>query len=195
MQHGELLGDVQRTSFILIADRETALRDCLSFFCQLQEQPALPRWILHRLGTTEQTLERLVAGDRKYILYIQYDREEIPSLCTASRKTPEQLHNALWERKIPAILTSGTLMAGGNFDRTIQRLELFPKGQIKEYTADFVEKKVKKNRGEVRQYYIANNHPAIIPRDIFQQVQLEIARRSSKSCLIKGRKIARLLSC
>uniref|UniRef100_UPI00402571D2 recombinase family protein n=1 Tax=Candidatus Fimivicinus sp. TaxID=3056640 RepID=UPI00402571D2 len=34
--------------------------------------------------------------------------------------------------------------------------------------------------GEVKQYYITDNHPAIIPRDIFQEVQLEIARRSSK---------------
>lgn len=50
----------------------------------------------------------------------------------------------------------------------------------KTYTADFLEKKVKKNRGEVKQYYITDNHPAIIPRDIFQEVQLEIARRSSK---------------
>lgn len=50
----------------------------------------------------------------------------------------------------------------------------------KTYTADFLEKKIKKNRGEVKQYYITDNHPAIIPRDIFQEVQLEIARCSSK---------------
>ena len=135
LQHGELLREAQCTSFILTADRETALRDCLSFLCQLQEQLTLPRWILHRLGTTQQTLERFVTGDRKYILYIQYDHEGMPSLCTASRKTSEQLHRALWERKIPAILTSGTLMAGGSFDRTIQQLGLFQKGQIKEYVA------------------------------------------------------------
>ena len=51
----------------------------------------------------------------------------------------------------------------------------------KTYTADFLEKKVRKNRGEVTQYYITDHHPAIISRDIFQEVQLEIARRSSKS--------------
>lgn len=135
LQHGELLGEAQRTTFILTADRETALRDCISILCQLQEQLTLPRWILHQLGTTEQTLERFITGDRRYILYIQYDREGIPSLCTASRKTPEQLHRALWDRKIPVILTSGTLMAGDSFGRTIQRLGLFPKGQIKEYVA------------------------------------------------------------
>ena len=56
----------------------------------------------------------------------------------------------------------------------------------KTYTADFLEKKVKKNRGEVKQYYITDNHPAIIPRDIFQEVQLEIARRSSKERFLAG---------
>lgn len=50
----------------------------------------------------------------------------------------------------------------------------------KTYTSDFLQKKVKKNRGELAQYYITDNHPAIIPWDIFQEVQLEIARRNSK---------------
>ena len=49
----------------------------------------------------------------------------------------------------------------------------------KKYTADFLTKTVKKNRGEVEQYYVRNNHPAIIPRDVFQAVQLEMARRGS----------------
>lgn len=51
----------------------------------------------------------------------------------------------------------------------------------KTYTADFLTKTVKKNHGEVEQYYVRNNHPAIIPRDIFQAVQLEMARRGSKT--------------
>ena len=50
----------------------------------------------------------------------------------------------------------------------------------KTFTADFLTKKVKKNRGEVTQYYVTDDHPAIIPREIFQQVQLELARRSSR---------------
>ncbi len=51
----------------------------------------------------------------------------------------------------------------------------------KTYTVDFLEKKTRKNRGEVAQYYVTNHHPAIVTREIFQQVQLEIARRSSKA--------------
>lgn len=50
----------------------------------------------------------------------------------------------------------------------------------KTYTADFLTKKIKKNQGEIAQYYITDHHPAIIPRDVFQEVQLELARRSSK---------------
>lgn len=50
----------------------------------------------------------------------------------------------------------------------------------KTYTADFMEGKVKKNNGELPQYYIKDNHPAIIPREMFHQIQEEIARRNSK---------------
>ena len=117
---GELLEEAQRTPFVLTPDREAALRDCLSLLRQLQKQlsPHLPRWITHRLGTTEQILGLFFTGNRQYILTIQYDRDGSPSLCAASRETPEQLRRALWQRHIPAILTSGTLMAGNSFDRT-----------------------------------------------------------------------------
>lgn len=47
----------------------------------------------------------------------------------------------------------------------------------KTYTADFLTKKVKKNCGEVPQYYIENSHPAIIDAETFDLVQKEIERR------------------
>lgn len=47
----------------------------------------------------------------------------------------------------------------------------------KTYTADFLTKKVKKNTGEIPQYYIQNSHPAIIDPDTFELVQNEIRRR------------------
>ena len=50
----------------------------------------------------------------------------------------------------------------------------------KTYTADFLEGKVKKNNGELPQYYIQDNHPAIIPREMFLGIQEELARRRSK---------------
>ena len=50
----------------------------------------------------------------------------------------------------------------------------------KTYTEDFLEGKVKKNNGELPQYYIKDNHPAIIPREMFFEIQEELARRRSK---------------
>ena len=119
MCRGELLEEAQRTPFILTPDREAAIRDCLTLLRQLQRKlaPRLPRWIAYRLGRTEETLNLFFTGDKRYILYIQYDQTGIPSLHAASRETPELLRQAVWHRKIPAILTSGTLMAGDSFER------------------------------------------------------------------------------
>lgn len=50
----------------------------------------------------------------------------------------------------------------------------------KTYITDCISKKVKKNQGERPMYYVENNHPAIIPRDVYDKVQSEMSRRSSK---------------
>ena len=47
----------------------------------------------------------------------------------------------------------------------------------KEYTSDPITKKTKKNRGELPQFFVENTHEAIIPMEIYQAVQDEIARR------------------
>lgn len=137
MCRGELLEEAQRTAFILTPEREAALRDCLSFLRQTKKQlaPHLPRWIIHRLGTTEQILGLFFTGDRRYILYIQYDRAGSPRLCAASREMPEQLNQALWLKNIPAILTSGTLMAGGNFERTQKVMGLSANQRMEDFIA------------------------------------------------------------
>ena len=49
----------------------------------------------------------------------------------------------------------------------------------KNFTVDFLTKKVKKNEGEIPQYYVTGNHEAIIPPATFDLVQAEIERRSS----------------
>ena len=49
----------------------------------------------------------------------------------------------------------------------------------KTYTMDFLTKKKVKNDGYVRKYYIEDNHEAIIPKEIFHQVQEEKLRRAS----------------
>lgn len=48
----------------------------------------------------------------------------------------------------------------------------------KEFTVDFLQKKTKKNEGEVPQYYVEGNHEAIIDPETFDYVQAEMARRT-----------------
>lgn len=48
----------------------------------------------------------------------------------------------------------------------------------KEFTVDFLQKKKKKNEGEVPQYYVEGSHEPIIPPQDFDLVQAEIKRRS-----------------
>lgn len=50
----------------------------------------------------------------------------------------------------------------------------------KTYVTGCISKKVKKNQGERAMYYVENNHPAIISREMFDQVRNEMTRRSSK---------------
>ncbi len=49
----------------------------------------------------------------------------------------------------------------------------------KNFTVDFLTKKVKKNEGEIPQYYVTGNHEAIIPPATFDLVQAEIERRKN----------------
>lgn len=44
------------------------------------------------------------------------------------------------------------------------------------------------NNGIVPQYYVENNHEAIIPREIFMQVQEELVRRSRGHISTSGKK-------
>lgn len=55
----------------------------------------------------------------------------------------------------------------------------------KVYTADFLNKKMKKNNGVLPQYYVENSHPAIIDEETFDLVQAELAKRGGSS---RGRK-------
>lgn len=48
----------------------------------------------------------------------------------------------------------------------------------KVFTVDFLQKKLKKNEGEVPQYYVEGNHEAIIDPQVFDMVQEELKRRN-----------------
>lgn len=137
MCRGELLEDVQRTPFILTAEREAALRDalhCLKNICRSLAL-RLPKWVLNRLEETSNTLNLFYTADRRTILYIQYDRKGAPTLCCSSREIPEKLREALWERNLPVVLTSGTLMAGGSFERAKQMAGLTQNQRVEDFIA------------------------------------------------------------
>lgn len=56
----------------------------------------------------------------------------------------------------------------------------------KSYTVDFLTKKTKINEGEVPQYYVENDHPAIIDPELFDLVQTEIQRRGKENARYSG---------
>ena len=56
----------------------------------------------------------------------------------------------------------------------------------KHFTVDYLTKKVKRNEGEIQQFYVENSHPPIIEPETFDLVQAEIKRRRSKGKMHTG---------
>ena len=81
----------------------------------------------------------------------------------------------------------GFLTAKGNTEWTTGSVESVVqnekyKGVVitnKTYTVDPISKKQKANEGEVPQYIIENNHPAIVDAETFRKAQIEFKRRHS----------------
>jgi hypothetical protein len=48
----------------------------------------------------------------------------------------------------------------------------------KRFTDNYLDHTLVKNTGQIPQYYVENNHPAIIDRDMWEQVQAELERRN-----------------
>lgn len=59
----------------------------------------------------------------------------------------------------------------------------------KTIVVDYLTKKVKKNDGDACQYYISNSHPAIIPADRFDLVQVELERRGRHGSRLSGKNV------
>ncbi len=56
----------------------------------------------------------------------------------------------------------------------------------KTFTTDYLSKKVKKNNGQIPQYYVEESHPAIIAPEIYDAVQAEMERRSRAKSRYSG---------
>ena len=100
---------------------------------------------------------RYLAGCSLGQIKQELEQDNIPTAQKVERWSSAVIHN---------ILTTEKYMGDALLQKT--------------YITDCISKKVKKNMGERPMYYVENNHPAIIPRETFDQVQKEMTRRSSK---------------
>lgn len=130
-------GATERTAFVLTSGIKKALGDCLSLLRRLQSRLPLrvENALSYQLGTTIQLLHLFYTEDRNYVLYLCRDGKGSPVLCAASRRIAGHLRAALWDRKLPVLLTSGTLAAGGNFDRIRDRIGLSGDSRVHLFTA------------------------------------------------------------
>lgn len=104
-------------------------------------------------------------------------------------KTPCMIANILTQEGIPT--PAGKTKWRPSTISSILQNEKYKGSAIlqKEYTLDFLTKKMKKNEGEVPQYYIEHSHEAIVSPEIFEAVQLELKRRKEMGKSYSGNSI------
>lgn len=124
--------------------------------------------------------------------FLGYDKDEDGNLVVNPKEAEvvkriflEYLQGSSCQKIAKGLERDGILTARGNprwHDSTIRKIlenEKYMGDALlqKTYTVDFLQKKRVKNNGIVPQYYVEDSHPAIISKEIFMQVQEEIARR------------------
>ena len=122
--------------FVLTPFRRAALIDCIALLQNAGGLPDVPRYLLNRLGEAESLLRLFLLEVPTRILYIDYDADAQPTFCAASSRVPQLLRSALWNAREPAILTSGTLAAAGDFSHTEQLLGLAAYRPLRHFRAD-----------------------------------------------------------
>lgn len=95
-------------------------------------------------------------------------------------KTPSGIAKILTGKGIPT--PGGKVKWQSSTIESILKNEKYKGDAIlqKSFTVDFLQKKMKVNEGEVPQYYVENSHPAIVPPEEWNLVQLEMKRRKEK---------------
>ncbi len=122
--------------FVLTPFSRAALIDCIALLQNAGGLPDVPRYLLNRLGEAESLLRLFLLKVPTRILYIDYDADGQPTFCAASSRVPQLLRSALWNTREPAILTSGTLAAAGDFSHTEQLLGLAAYRPLRHFRAD-----------------------------------------------------------
>ena len=122
--------------FTLMPFRREALADCIAILQYAGGLVDMPRYLRHRLGEAESFFRLFLLEVPTRILYIDYDADGKPTFCAASSRVPQLLRSALWNTREPAILTSGTLAAAGDFSHTEQLLGLTSYRPLRHFRAD-----------------------------------------------------------
>ena len=120
--------------------------------------------------------------DEKGQLIIEPDEAEV-----VKRIFREYLEGASLQQICRGLEADGILTGAGKQKWRAETLQKILKNEKyigdallqKTYTVDFLEKKRVPNNGLVPQYYVENSHDAIIPRDLYMQVQEEMVRRAN----------------
>ena len=123
-------------SFTLTPFRREALADCIAILQYAGAILGMPRYLRHRLGEAESFFRLFLLEVPTRILYIDYDADGKPTFCAASSRVPQMLRSDLWNTREPAILTSGTLAAAGDFSHTEQLLGLTTYRPLRHFRAD-----------------------------------------------------------
>ncbi len=127
--------------------------------------------------------------------FLGYDKDESGHLIVnpeeaeiVKRIYREYLEGASCKKICQGLERDGILTARKNtrwYDSTVRKIltnEKYMGDALlqKTYTIDFLKKKRIKNNGEMPQYYVEDDHEAIIPKELFMLVQEEMAKRSSR---------------
>ena len=122
--------------FSLTPFRQAALADCISLLQYIGSQPDMPHYLQYRLAETESLLRLFLLDVPTRILYLEFSADGQLTFCAASSRVPQLLRSALWNTREPAILTSGTLAAAGDFSHTEQLLGLAAYRPLRHFRAD-----------------------------------------------------------
>ena len=152
------------------------------------------KWGLKRKYEKGEMLVRRMFGYGKGTdgqLYIIPEEAEVVRLIYGKYLEGESLNSIARILKEKGIKTiRGNIEWNVNSIRTILINEKYIGDAMaqKTFTTDYLTKTRKENQGELQKYYVENAHEAIIPRDIFTQVQEEILRRANMTSGRDGQK-------
>ena len=115
-------------------------------------------------GSLEIVEEEAKIVRRIYQLFLDGKNYRTIAITLTKEGVPTPSHRMTWiPTTVKSILTNEKYKGDARLGKT--------------YVEDYLTHKVKVNRGERRQYYIKNSHEAIIPPEVFDEVQEKIASK------------------